>query len=105
MKENFRKYGLLDDRVVFIEGYFEHTLPALDGGPFALIRLDGDMYESTHLALNYLYPKLSRGGYVIIDDYGAVEGCRLAVDDYRSQHSISSPLTKVDWTGAWWKKE
>lgn len=68
VKDNFSRYGLLDEQVVFVEGMFSDTLPSLSAGPFALLRLDGDLYESTIVALNSLYPKLSRGGVVIIDD-------------------------------------
>lgn len=104
VRENFRRYGLLDDRVVFVEGLFADTLPRLEAGPFALIRLDGDMYESTALALAHLYPKLSPGGFVVIDDYGAIEACRRAVDDYRAREGIAAPLERIDWTGIWWRK-
>lgn len=103
VQENFRRYDLLDSRPVFVKGLFKDTLPKLKAGPFALIRLDGDMYESTIQALDALYPKLSPGGFVIIDDY-ALKGCRAAVDDYRARHNIESPITEIDWTGIWWQK-
>ena len=61
VKANFDRYGLLDDQVVFVEGLFSDTLPSLRCGSFALIRLDGDLYESTILALQHLHPKLSAG--------------------------------------------
>jgi len=104
VKANFARYGLLDEQVVFVKGFFDQTLPALDAGPFALLRLDGDMYESTIVALESLYPRLSPGGFVIIDDYGAVEGCRLAVDSFRRANGITAPLETIDWTGVWWRK-
>lgn len=104
VEENFRKYGLLDDQVVFVEGYFDETLPNLQAGPFALLRLDGDMYESTIVALEALYPKLSPGGFVIIDDFGAVEGCRLAVEEYRRANNITETMHAIDWTAIWWQK-
>jgi O-methyltransferase len=104
VRENFRRYGLLDGQVVFLKGFFDATLPTLKGNTFSLLRLDGDMYESTICALTELYPLLSPGGYIIIDDYGAVPGCRQAVEDYRAQMRISEPLTEVDWTGMWWRK-
>ena len=104
VKSNFERYGLLDDQVVFVEGFFADTLPRLEAGPFAVIRLDGDMYESTTLALEHLYPRLNPGGFVVIDDYGAVEGCRLAVDDYRRAKRIAEPMERIDWTGVWWRK-
>jgi O-methyltransferase/8-demethyl-8-(2,3-dimethoxy-alpha-L-rhamnosyl)tetracenomycin-C 4'-O-methyltransferase len=104
VKANFARYDLLDPRIVFVKGFFDRTLPTLDAGPFALIRLDGDMYESTIVALEALYPKLSNGGFVIIDDYGAMDACRLAVDDYRHRSGIVAELTPIDWTGAFWRK-
>jgi hypothetical protein len=69
-----------------------------------LIRLDGDMYESTYIALECLYPKLSIGGYVIIDDFGAIEQCRKATTDYRTRMGIEEPLRQADWTAVWWQK-
>jgi O-methyltransferase/8-demethyl-8-(2,3-dimethoxy-alpha-L-rhamnosyl)tetracenomycin-C 4'-O-methyltransferase len=104
VKANFARYGLLDDRVVFVEGLFDQTLPKLDAGPFALLRLDGDTYESTIVALEALYPRLSPGGFVIIDDYGALAGCRAAVEDFRQAQGIAEPMVSVDWTGVWWRK-
>lgn len=104
VKANFARYGLLDDQVIFVKGFFSDTLPALETGPFAVIRLDGDMYESTYVALQCLYPKLSVGGFVLIDDYGAVEQCRQAVSDYRAKMAIEDRIQQVDWTGVWWQK-
>jgi O-methyltransferase len=104
VKENFRRYGLLDDQVVFVEGLFSKTLPALDAGPFALIRLDGDLYESTYIALQRLYPKLSPGGFLVVDDYGVVEACHQAVSDYRAEHNIDAPINWIDRTGVWWRR-
>ena len=104
VRANFSRYGLLDAQVVFVKGFFSDTLPALDAGPFALIRLDGDMYESTYVALESLYPKLSVGGFAIIDDYGAIEQCRKAVTDYRAKIGVEDPIHQVDSTGVWWQK-
>jgi hypothetical protein len=104
VEQNFRKYGLLDSQVVFLEGWFKDTLPLAPIEKLALMRLDGDMYGSTMEALDALYPKLSPGGFCIIDDY-ALEGCRKAVEDYRESYRIKSPLVEIDWTGRYWKKE
>ena len=104
VKGTFDRYGLLDDQVVFLKGFFSETLPALEAGPFALIRLDGDMYESTYVALKELYPKLSPGGFVIIDDYGAIESCRRAVTDFRVELGIADEMRQVDWTAVYWQK-
>lgn len=104
VQSNFDRYGLLDEQVVFLKGFFSDTLPQLTGQTFALLRLDGDMYESTYCALEALYPQLSPGGYIIIDDFGAIEGCRKAVEEYRTVHGITAPMAEVDWTGVWWQK-
>ena len=104
VKGNFARYGLLDEQVVFVQGLFSDTLPSLSAGPFALLRLDGDLYESTIVALNSLYPKLSPGGFVIIDDY-SLDPCKRAVADFRAQCDINASLHEVDWTGMWWRKE
>jgi hypothetical protein len=104
VKANFARYGLLDDQVVFVEGSFSDTLPSLQCGPLALLRLDGDMYESTCVALEHLYPKLSPGGFLIVDDFGVSAGCRQAVADYRSQLGIDAIIHQVDRSGVWWRK-
>ncbi len=103
VRNNFRRYGLLDERVVFLKGWFKDTLPVAPIDKVAVMRLDGDMYESTMDALKALYPKLSKGGYCIIDDY-ALEGCKKAVEDYRRDHGIDAVIHTVDWTGAYWRK-
>jgi O-methyltransferase len=105
VRANFAAYGLLDDSVVFVKGLFKNTLHKLPKSTsFALIRLDGDMYESTMNALEALYPLLSVGGYAIIDDYGALAPCRNAVNEYRSKHQISSAIQQIDHSGVWWQK-
>jgi O-methyltransferase len=103
VRANFAAYGLLDENVVFVPGFFQDTLPKLEAGPFALIRLDGDMYESTIVALSSLYPKVSLGGFAVIDDY-SLPGCRAAVEDFRRDHGIKSEIHEIDWTGIWWQK-
>jgi len=102
---NFARYGLLDDGVRFVKGWFKDTLPELCDRRWAVIRLDGDMYESTIDALTHLYPGLSPNGYLIIDDYWGVPACRRAVDDYRKQHGVHEPIKRIDWTGAYWQRD
>jgi O-methyltransferase len=104
VQANFARYGLLDDRVRFLEGYFSETLPTLRGHTWSVLRLDGDQYRSTMDALENLYAGLSPGGYAIIDDYGAVEACSEAVDEFRRAREITEPLTWVDWSGVYWRK-
>lgn len=102
VKENFSRYDLLDEQVRFLKGWFRETLPAAPIDVLALIRLDGDMYESTMDALTNLYPGVSAGGFVIVDDY-SIESCREAVQDYRREHGIDAPLTEIDWSGVFWR--
>lgn len=104
VKKNFERYHLLDDQVRFLEGFFEDTLPDCPVEKLSLMRLDGDMYSSTIVALESLYPKLSKGGYVIVDDYYAVSACKEAVDDYRKTHQIQSKIVEVDRCACYWQK-
>lgn len=104
VENNFRKYDLLDEQVVFLKGWFKDTLPNAPIRKLAVLRLDGDMYGSTMDALTNLYPKLSSGGFCIIDDY-ALHGCRKAVDDFRAENGIVSEMKVVDWSGRYWRKE
>lgn len=104
VQSNFRRYGLLDDRVQFVKGWFRDTLPSLRGHPWAVIRLDGDMYESTMDALVNLYEDLSAGGWLIVDDYNTYESCRRAVNDYRGDHGIKEPIIRIDENGVYWRK-
>jgi O-methyltransferase len=101
---NFEKYGLLDEQVCFVKGYFEDTLAHIPAEKFSLLRLDGDMYSSTIVALEELYPKLSSGGYIIIDDFN-LSPCVEAVNDYRKTNEIIAPITDVDGSGAYWRKD
>jgi len=104
VQANFARYGLLDNQVRFLVGWFKDTLPTAPINQLAVLRLDGDMYSSTMDALQSLYHRLSLGGYVIIDDYGAVPNCKQAVDDFRADHKITEPLKEIDWTGVFWEK-
>jgi hypothetical protein len=104
VKANFELYGLLDHNAQVIKGWFKDTLPLLGDSRFAVIRLDGDYYESTIQGLNALYPLLSPGGFIIVDDYGIIEPCRRATQDYRSEHSIQVPIQRIDTAGIWWRK-
>jgi O-methyltransferase len=104
VQRNFERYGLLDDQVRFLAGWFKDTLPRAPIERLAVLRLDGDMYESTTVALTALYPKLSVGGYCIVDDYGYIASCRSAVEDYRRNHGISEPIRAIDWGGVFWQR-
>lgn len=104
VEENFRRYDLLDDRVNFIEGWFEDSMPLAPVEKLSILRLDGDLYKSTMDVLDSMYEKVTDGGFVIIDDYGAIDACRQAVHDFRSTHGINDKITDIDWTGSYWRK-
>ena len=103
VRANFARLGY-DAGLRFVEGFFEDTLPGLAGRRWSLLRLDGDTYEATWTTLQSLYPGLSAGGYVIVDDYGALEECRRAVDEFRERHRIEDPIELVDWTSVRWRR-
>jgi len=106
VRRNFAAYRLMDDQVAFLKGWFKDTLPTAPIRALSLIRLDGDFYESTRDGLNYLYNRLSIGGYVIIDDYGEDSWtyCRKAVDEFRSERQIEDPLIVVDSKCVYWQR-
>jgi len=104
VEANFRRYGILDAQVQFLEGWFEETLPTLAGHTWAVIRLDGDLYQSTIEALDNLYPGLSPGGYCIMNDCGTYSACPRAVEDYRAKHDIEVPIVDIDGSGAYWRR-
>lgn len=105
VRANFARHGLLDDQVRFLPGWFKDTLPDAPIERIAVLRLDGDLYESTIQALDALYPKLSPGGFCIIDDYHPIPACRQAVTDYRDKNGILEPIVEVDGTGVLWRKQ
>ena len=103
VQENFRRYGLLDEQVGFLKGWFKDTLPKAPIDALSVLRLDGDMYSSTIETLEALYSKVSVGGYIIIDDY-ILKGCREAVHDFRRAASINDEIHDVDGAAVYWKK-
>lgn len=104
VRENFRRFQLLDDQVVFLEGWFAETLPTAAIDRLAVLRLDGDLYESTMTSLVHLYPRLSSGGFAIVDDYYGAPPCRQAVDDFRRANGIEEEMVRIDWSGAFWRR-
>jgi O-methyltransferase len=113
VRDSFAAHGALSDAVVFIEGWFRDTLPAArltHFSRFAVLRLDGDTYEATWLALDCLYDLLSPGGFVIVDDFTDWVGCRRAVADFRALRAVAAPVRPVyhgpgeSVRGVWWRK-
>ena len=105
VRRNFDRYGLLDDQVRFLPGWFRHTLPSAPIERLALLRLDGDLYDSTRDALEALYPKVSPGGYVVVDDYNWAEECRAAVHDYLDSVGEEVQVQAIDAEAVYWRRE
>ncbi|MEC1260433.1 TylF/MycF family methyltransferase [Bacillus swezeyi] len=104
VQNNFKKYDLLDENVQFLKGWFKDTLPDAPIDQLAILRLDGDMYESTMDSLSNLYEKVSKGGFVIIDDF-TLKGCRAAVLDFLKEHHLDeSVLVPIDPYSVYWRK-
>jgi len=108
VKNNFEMFGDISENIIFLEGWFKDTLPKTDIDKLCVLRMDGDMYESTMDILTNLYHKLSIGGFCIIDDYGHIT-CRKAVEDFRNQHGIVDEIKIIDprpnvYPSAYWQK-
>lgn len=103
VRELFARYELLDDRVRFLKGWFKDTLPGAPIERLALLRLDGDLYESTMDAISSLYHKLSPGGFLIIDDYN-LPPCAQAIGEFRERHKVDEELIRIDEQSAFWRK-
>lgn len=104
----FENLDLTMFNVTLIKGYFQKTLgvqQTIDNiGKIAVLRLDGDWYESTKICLEKLYDNVIDGGVIIIDDYGYWVGAKRAVDEFRQQRNIVSPLLQTDATEYYWYK-
>jgi O-methyltransferase len=104
VQANFARFGLLDDQVVFLKGWFRDTMPQVQSPALAIMRLDGDMYESTIDPLVHLYDRLSPGGWVILDDYEASPPCQQAVSDFFADRGGSPPIQPIDRVGVYFRK-
>jgi hypothetical protein len=104
VQANIRRFHLLDELIVFVPGYFETSLKVLGKERFALIRLGSDSYDSVDTSLDYLYPLVSQGGIVIIDDWH-LPGCRMAVLDYCGRHGIRDEILEYHGNSYWVKQQ
>jgi O-methyltransferase len=104
VRELFSRYGLLGENIQFLKGWFKDTLATAPIKQLAILRLDGDLYESTMDALVPLYDKVTPGGFVIVDDYESCPPCKHAINDFREQRKILEPLQVIDGHGAYWRK-
>jgi hypothetical protein len=99
VKENLLQTGYPSHRIRFIKGMVEETIPSQAPKEIALLRLDTDWYSSTRHEMRYLYPRLTRNGVLIIDDYGHFKGAKRAVDEYFRDNEIPILLQRIDYTG------
>jgi O-methyltransferase len=104
VKENFNKFDFLDDQVVFLKGWFKDTMPLVESKKIAVLRLDGDMYESTITVLDALYDKVTSGGWVIVDDYDLVPACKQAVTDFLERRKLAPEIIPIDGIGVYFQK-
>lgn len=105
VRGNFTIYGLDRPNVVFLKGWFKDTLLGVPTDRIALLRMDGDLYESTMDTLLALYDRVVSGGGVIVDDYNAVPACRQAVADFFRMRGLPQPeMQEIDWAGVWFRK-
>jgi O-methyltransferase len=93
VQANMQRWGIPREMLVYHEGDFRHTVPVVRVLPIAFLRLDGDLYESTKVCMEHLYPLVSKGGYVICDDYD-LHGCRYALHET----VIPAPIAWRKWT-------
>jgi O-methyltransferase len=106
VRHNFERSGVFDKRVKFLVGWFKDTLPGAPLDNLSLMRLDGDMYESTWQAIDALYLKLRPGGYSIVDDFGSHQSqAGQAILDSRKKYAIDEEIVDVDGFGAYWRRK
>jgi hypothetical protein len=99
VRANMAVTGYPPDRLAFVKGRVEDTIPATVPDRIALLRLDTDWYESTYHELVHLFPRLVPNGVLIVDDYGYWKGAREAVDRYLAEHGVTILLNRIDFTG------
>ena len=104
VRSTFHVYDLMDEKVKFVKGWFHESLPKAPIQELALLRIDADLYKSTMDCLNSLYGKVSRGGFVIMDDYYLLPQAKDAVDEFRQDNNISNEIVQIDWNACYWRK-
>ncbi len=98
VKQNMYSTGYPKEKIIFVKGKVENTIPKILPNKIVLLRLDTDWYESTKHELDHLYPLLVNGGILIIDDYGHWAGAKKAVDEYLVKNNVQMLLNRVDYT-------
>ena len=105
VRANFAKIGLLDDRVITVKGWFRDTMKNFPAKSIAVLRLDGDLYESTIDPLNYLFDRVSPGGWIIVDDYEVFDACKQAVRDFLRARRLTPDIKHIDGVGVYFQKD
>lgn len=104
VQHNFQKFGLFDSDIKFIIGDIINTVPQNQLDQIALLHCDSDYYESTKVVLENFYWKISKGGYIIIDDYNnEYLACKQAVDEFRTKYNIYTPIIKISEGSVYWE--
>lgn len=105
VREHFSRYGLLDEQVRFLSGWFCDTLPAAPIERLAVLRVDADIYDSAYGVLEMLYPKVSPGGFVIVDDQQVTPEVHRAAEDFAAAAGLTPELQRVDAAAVYWVKD
>jgi cephalosporin hydroxylase len=103
VRDGFERFGLLDDRVRFLEGSFDATLPDAPLEELALLRIGRGIGGEVRAVLDNLYDRIAPGGFVVLEDH-ADAGCRKEVEAFRADRGITTPLSQVDWSTVAWRK-
>ncbi len=104
VKANLASLSLLDSQVVFLKGWFRDTMANVPSKKVAVLRLDGDLYESTISPLNHLYDRIPDGGYIIVDDYKLISSAQQAVNDFLDHRNETQKIHDIDDLGAFFRK-
>ena len=104
VKEVLRKLRIPESRVHIVKGWFQDTFPNVEIPEIAILHIDADWYESVKLCLEKFYDRVLPGGYIVLDDYGDWEGCRIATDEFLQKRALDVRLVQVDYTGFYFQK-
>jgi O-methyltransferase len=106
VEEIFCRLQFPRERLHIIKGWFKDTFPRTvpSIGQIALLHIDADWYDSVKICLETLYPKVSVGGYIVLDDYGTFSGCRKALHEYLDRYHINAELQTREGTGRYFRK-
>jgi len=104
VKEVLRKLRIPQSRVHIVKGWFQDTFPSAQIRDIAILHIDADWYDSVKLCLENFYDSVQPGGYIVLDDYGDWEGCRIATDEFLKKRALDVKLIQVDYTGFYFQK-